>query len=142
MQYESVHNFNANNSVKLGIIDNTVFVKKYASADRAGDYTIYAYSSGEPREVCKYVKEKAATSPEFVLYEDLSIYAIYNRETKLCTYYNADGKVEGFLKDSKILLDSKNVVNGSIISYRGEFVTELGSSIVTKYIAIGGNFYE
>ena len=142
LKYESVHNFNANNSVKVGIIDNTVFVKKYASADRAGDYTIYAYSKGEPREVCKYVKEKASTSPEFVLYEDLSIYAIYNRETKLCTYYNADGKVEGFLKDSKILLDSKDVVNGSIISYRGEFVTELGSSIVTKYIAISGNFYE
>ena len=142
LNYESVLNFNATNSVQIGIVDNTVFVKKYASADTKGDYTVYAYSKGEPKELCKYSKENAETSPEFVLYEDLCMYAIYNRETKLCSYYNADGTSEGFMKDSEILLDVKNSIGGSIIFYMGEFVTELGSSRVLKYVAVSGNFYD
>ena len=135
LKYETVYNFSEKNAEIIGTIDNTIFVKQYPTAEKKadGDYTVYAFSNGASKEITKYTKD-GEKNKIFALNTDLNIYSLYDSETKLYTYYNADGTA--VLKDF-----ANNIFGGG--SYEGGlayYYDESGETPVIKYVAIIGNF--
>lgn len=133
LNFETVYDFDAKNAVKLGNIDNTIFVKQYSSADKDGDYTVLAFSKGEPKEVCKFVKANTNNNV-FSLITNADIYSLYNQETKLYSYYNADGTE--LMKDTTVCVDNNSIHNFSIAWYQD---SSSGTPVV-KYVFIADNW--
>lgn len=131
LSFECVYNYDEKNAVEIGHADNTVFVRQYATAEKNGDYTVLAFSKGEPKEICKYVKANA-NNVIFDLDTGLDIYSLYNQETKLYTYYNADGTV--------LLKDFSHELQGAYEDTLAWYVDSSSGTPIVKYVAITGNF--